>query len=132
MKVGDKVVLRKFKTNPLLHFWPQLEDYVGKEVVVNEVSDSDGTFVFDDIWWLQSACEPCSEPVKTKRCFLVTYLSQTDNGSLTIISGSGKMPSHKEMQKQICELLKKEIKIGITNIFEFKSEQDFLDFTSNE
>jgi len=133
MKTGDRVKLKGFKSNEFIEFTTMMSRGVGLQVVVKSVNNSDGTFSIgtengEDIWWLQSACEP----VKTKRYFLVAYTSEEDEGSFTIISSSGKMPSYKEMQKQVCESLKKDIKIAITNIFEFESEQDFLDFDSNE
>ena len=56
MKVGDKVILKKFEDNNVISFI--MEDEIGKEVEVIEVDDSDNTFLYrDGYWWMQNGCE---------------------------------------------------------------------------
>lgn len=131
MKVGDKVILKKFEDDTLvddvaLSWHDSLEKYIGKEVEVVEVDDNDGSFAFEDyIWWMQDACEP----VNKARYFLVSY--SFNNGEGSFYFEHRKFPSYLELKKAGRELSKKE-DVVIINIFEFQSEQDYLDFTSDE
>lgn len=126
MKIGDKVILRKFEDNPVITWVDSLSYNIGREVTVDYI-DTDGTFQFNQIgWWLQSACEV----VKNERYLFFSYISDGTVGDLHLKT-NGDFPKHKDIR----EWLKKEYGLEnpiITNIFEFKSEQDFLDFTSNE
>jgi len=63
MKVGDKVILKEFKSNDDLMWSNRFYDFVDKEVKVGEVDNEDGTFFVSENshWWLQSACEPVKE-----------------------------------------------------------------------
>lgn len=127
MKAGDKVILKRFESVDALSWFSSLNDYVGKEVVVDYV-DSDGTFQFDEMWWLQSACEPCSEPVKNERYFLFAYIYQGGQGSLTATNSDGKMPSYEYINQQVKVANRLSCDIGITNIYEFNSKEDYQQF----
>lgn len=131
MKIGDKVVLREYESTNKFFWGKMCVPYVGRDVLVIRIDDGDGSFEFfydgATDWWLQSACEP----VKNERYFLFSYVSGSITGNIFMKNTEGEMPSN----KFLVEYLKKEHTLDtvvITNIFEFKSEQDFLDFTSNE
>lgn len=132
MKTGDRVVLKEFNSNSIDLFTPMMGRCIGAQVVVKAVNNSDGTFSIgsesgEDVYWLQSACEP----VQGNRYFMISYRANTGGiGNCFAIRYGGKFPKESEIESAV----KKDhnIDITITNIFEFKSEQDFLDFTSNE
>lgn len=154
MKIGDKVILRKFEDSESLSWFDAFYSNVGKVVKVEVIDEEDKTFMFKGCWWLNSACdvvissdtiqeskedlcidvsayESCSETVKNERYFFFTYVSGNKTGNIWMKNTEGKFPSN----SFIVEYLKKKHTLDtviITNIFEFKSEQDFLDFTSNE
>lgn len=132
MKSGDRVILKEFKSNSLVLFTPMMSRVVGVEAMVKSVYEDDGTFSINldgknELYWLQSACEP----VKNERYFLFAYVSNGNTGNTWLKSENGKVPSHKSLVKTIKEKLSTK-NAAVTNIFEFKSEQDYLDFTSNE
>jgi len=124
MKVGDKVVLKKFESNEILDFTAYKSASIGEEVSVISIH-ADGTFEYGNgDWWIQSACES----VKNERYFLFAYSTGSQTGN--IFMSSEKMPSNDFLVNDTKE--RYGAKAVITNIFEFKSEQDYLDFTSNE
>jgi len=133
MKIGDKVFLKKFSSNDSLAYVSRFDKIIGEKVTVAEIDEDDGTFYVSefDCWWLISACGNYSEPVKNERYFLFTYVSGNNTGNIWLKNEIGKVPSNKFLKEHSRKTHGLD-NLVITNVFEFKSEQDFLDFTSNE
>lgn len=133
MKIGDKVVLKSFRGSTVKNWHDSYDNDVGRIVKVAAVDDSNGQFGFYEdgkrfgTMWLQSACEP----MKNERYFLFGYVSDGNTGNTWLRNLEGKVPSH----SYVAEFIKGKLgtkNAAVTSIFEFKSEQDYLDFTSNE
>jgi hypothetical protein len=124
MKVGDKVILKDFESiKGVITFFSFLKEEVGNEVVVEEVK-ADCFKWNNGYWWHKSGVEP----VKNERYFLFAYVYQGGGGSLTATNHVGEMPSYEYINSQVKVVNKLSCNIAITNIYEFKSKEDYEQF----
>ena len=128
MKIGDKVILKEYEGNSEFSWKNSDSQFVGKEALIIGVDNSDNSFEFICCgfrdWWLQSAVE-----IKPKeRYFLFAYIYNGGSGSLTATNHKGEMPNYEYINSQVKIANRTSHDIGIVNIFEFKSKEDYEQF----